>query len=166
MTAYADHRATPPDTEIRISLESGSPDAEWVHARSLGRDRYRISNVPFFASDIGLHDVVVALSVDCDVPGCDEPDCSVLEVVDVVERVTHLRFVFQLSAASDMQEVLRAARDLDVATEGLGERAFVSNLRDRTHAAAFVALLEQHADWFESYDVHGAAAHPSSSGRR
>lgn len=157
MTAYESY---PNDEriEICIKLEGTEPTAEWVRAAAVGPGLYRLDNVPFFASNLGLHDVVIAVQVS----DPDEPEFDFLEVVDVVERVTHVRFVYRLGVGCERAAFLRRARELEVATECFGERAYVSNLRDRTHASSFQAMLEEHAEWFERHDAEGAA----NAGRR
>lgn len=162
MLAYVDHPRSARRTEIRIGLDGGPVRSEWVWAAPLGGDLYRVDNVPLFAPDVGLHDVVIALAVPCDdcaQSGVDDDEVAdTLELIEVTERVTHVRFVFKLAPACDAEAFHSRTRALHAATECFGPRAFVSNLRARTHAAEMQELLEREAEWFEMSDISGASA--------
>ena len=45
---------------FKVSYEDGNAEAETLWAYSLGSDEYRIQNLPFYAYDISLDDIVLA----------------------------------------------------------------------------------------------------------
>lgn len=144
---YTDHSA--PDrsqlTEIRIPLPDGEPIAsEWVWALPLGGDLYRIENVVVWATEMGLHDEVIAIDLG------DGP-----EVVEVVERRTHLRFTFNLENRGVVALLDAQPFRSEIAVEHAGHGLFVANLPDRSAAGALQGFLEQHAAWFERVDNLG-----------
>jgi hypothetical protein len=138
------HRPHNP-VKIRIPLDDDALSGECVWASPLGGDRYRIENLPFFASDVGLHDVVLALEVD-----------GMPELVEVVERTTLVRFLFELPP-NVMRRCIDEVDRLELPCEGADGRVFVINLPDRSQARQAQDLLEQHAIWFERIDHEGAA---------
>lgn len=132
-------------TEIRIPLPAGDPvAAEWVWALPLGGNLYRIQNVVVLATELGLHDEVIAIDLG------DGP-----EVVEVVERRTHLRFTFNLENRTVVALLDAQLFRSEIAVEHAGHGLFVANLPDRSAAAALQGFLEQHAAWFERVDNLG-----------
>lgn len=142
-------------TTIRVSLPDGPLTGEWLHAEILGCGRFRIRNVPFSTPEVGLHDIVVAVEVDCEIDGCIEPECRTLELVEVVERVTRARFLFELHESSSARRVLDEAQRTGVAIECIAGHMYVANTRDRHAANRFQRLLERHASWFDLNDMAG-----------
>jgi len=141
---YADHPV--PDrselVKIRIPLNCSDPRCgEWVWASPLGGDTYRIENVVFNDSNVGLHDEVLALDLG-----------DSIEVVDVLLRRTHVRFVFHLPNHHRTQVMDDLPFRDDVAIEGNGRGVFSAHLPDRTVATEFQSFLESHATWFERID--------------
>lgn len=143
------NRAAPPTefTHVLIPLDPHDddvPGAECVWAEPVGDDRYRIANVPFFAHDVGLHDVVLALEVD-----------DHLELVEVVERRRVASFSYELGSWVDTAVFFAEARGAGAATERLAERCYTSNLHHPAGADAFERLLEGRCRWFERFDHTG-----------
>ena len=112
----------------------------------MGPDHYRIENLPFFTSEVGLHDVVLALPVDDDHP----------EFVEVVERHTHVRITFELPVGA-VRACIDEVDRLRLPCEGADGKMFVINLPDRSQARQAQDLIELHALWFERVDHEGAA---------
>ena len=144
---YQDQPSADPSARVKIRLPSPvSEVAEWVWADHLRDDLYRIQNVPFLTTEVGLHDVVLALN------GRDG-----LEYVDLIERRTLVRFDFALDDPSVHSELTALVHEHGIAVEnGGGELA--ANLPDRAAAPALRDFLEQHASWFEQVDFTGARA--------
>lgn len=86
-------------TKVRIDLpQHWAINGESFWAEALGKDLYRIRNVPFYAYGLNFYDVVRAVP--------DEPD-TVPEICEVVEPSGHktLRILFQdkVSRASQVE---------------------------------------------------------------
>ena len=144
---YQDHSPADPSQSVKLRLAVSAADtAEWVWAEPIGGDHYRVLNVPFLTTEVGLHDVVLALD------GADG-----LEFVMVVERRTFIRFDFALSDASHHTELTALIRRHGIAVEN-GGGELVANLPDRTAAPILRRFLERHASWFEQLDLVGATA--------
>ena len=137
-------RAEQVHVRIQIDEDSGAGECLWAHP--LGADLYRILNVPFFTSDVGLDDIVLALTLE------DEP-----EFIEVVARRSHVRYCFQLPDRNALAPLMALQEPLGVAIEGGLGLMFVANLPDRTNASEFQAFLEANAVWFECIDIVGAA---------
>ena len=129
---------------IRIPLEDDDIRCEYVWAESLGGDCYRIANVPFFAHDLGVHDVVIALPVDGD-----------LELVEVVEQRCVASFNYELDPEVDEQVFFAEARGTGAMTERLAQRCFTTDLHDPDCADRFEAILRDRCRWFERFDGDG-----------
>jgi hypothetical protein len=160
---YLDHAHPDPaeQVHVRVQLDHESGAGECLKAHPLGSDLYRILNIPLFTSDIGMDDIVLALTLD------DEP-----EFIEVVARRSHVRYSFELPDLALVPALSQTAARLGVAVEcgvgipldedlddALGHAAgvmFVANLPDRTNAAEFQAFLETYAVWFECVDIVGA----------
>jgi hypothetical protein len=161
---YLDHPRPDPaeQVHVRVQLDHESGAGECLRAHPLGSDLYRILNIPLFSAEIGMDDIVLALTLD------DEP-----EFIEVVARRTHVRYSFELPdlalvpGLSDTAARLGVAvecgvgisldEDLDVVHDRAAGVMFVANLPDRTNAAEFQTFLETHAVWFECVDIVGAA---------
>ena len=149
MSTYRYHDHSAPDRsqliEVRISLPGGDPVAsEWVWALPLGGDSYRIENVVVWATEFGLHDEVIAVDLG-----------DGLEVVEVIERRTHLRFTFNLENLAVVALLDAQPFRSEISVEHAGHGLFVANLPDRSAAAALQGFLEEHAAWFERVDNLG-----------
>jgi len=152
---YLDHPHPDPTEQVHVRVQiaddSGAGECLWAHP--LGADLYRILNIPFFTSDIGMDDIVLALTLD------DEP-----EFVEVVARRSHVRYAFGLPDQDAIMALQPVTESLGVAVEcavGLMDESpvglmFVANLPDRTNASDFQAFLEAQAVWFECIDQVGA----------
>jgi hypothetical protein len=161
---YLDHphpdRAEHVHVRVQIDADTGAGECLWAHP--LGADLYRVLNIPFFTSDVGLDDIVLALTID------DEP-----EFIEVIARRSHVRYTFELPDLAIAEDLRHTADRLGVAIEcGIGLPAeaslditydqpsgviFVANLPDRTNGAEFQSFLEANAVWFECIDMVGAA---------
>lgn len=84
-------------TKVHIDLpRHGAINGESFWAEDLGKDLYRIRNIPFYAYGLNFHDVVRAVP--------DEPD-TVPEICEVVEPGGHktLRILFQDTVSRESQ---------------------------------------------------------------
>ena len=129
---------------LRIPLHDPELRCEWVWAVPLGHDRYRIANVPFFAHDVGLHDVVLALELD-----------DGIELVEVLERRTVASFNYELAADVDELVFFAETRGTGAATERLGRSCFTTDLHHPDGADRFEAMLRPRCRWFERFDSSG-----------
>jgi hypothetical protein len=135
-------------THVRIPLDpadEGSPHSESVWAEPMGGDCYRIANVPFFAHDVGLHDVVLAIPVG-----------PHLELVEVVERRCVASFNYELDPGVDTAVFFAGVRGTGAATECLASRCYTTDLFHAGSADAFERQLQPHCRWFERFDAGGA----------
>ena len=143
--ARSDPRTPPTDlVHVRIPLDDDEIRCEYVWAESLGGDCYRIANVPFFAHDLGIHDVVIALPVDGD-----------LELLEVVEQRSVASFNYELDHDVDEPVFFAEARGTGAATERLAQRCFTTNVHHDEAADRFEALLRPRCRWFERFDSGG-----------
>lgn len=102
-----------PDAKIVIPLtqdDAGWPPAatESMWATSLGGDRYRIANVPFFAPNLAVNDIVRARTTG--VPSDAGPDATAtptfLEILEPSEHVTLRLIVHPPTSLEDAVDVL------------------------------------------------------------
>ncbi len=131
-------------SHLRIPLHDEDIRVEWVWAERIGDDRYRIANVPFFAHDVGLHDVVLALELD-----------DGLELVEVLERRSVASFNYELATDVDEPVFFAEARATGAATERLGSSCFTSDLHHVASADRFEELLRPRCRWYERFDPVG-----------
>ena len=131
---------------IHLHIPLADPEIrfECVWAESMGGDLYRLANVPFFADEVGIHDVVLALEVD-----------EGLELVEVVERRAVASFNYELADHVDEPVFFAHARAMAAATERLGRACFTTNLHHTESADEFEALLRPQCHWFERFDQLG-----------
>jgi len=129
---------------VRIPLTDPEIRCECVWAEALGANSYRIANVPFFAHDVGIHDVVIAVDVDGE-----------LELVEVVEHRSVASFSYELDPRVDEPVFFADARGTGAATERLTQRCFSTDLHHPDGADRFEALLRHHCRWFERFDGSG-----------
>lgn len=129
---------------LHIPLVDPQIRCECVWAEAMGGDLYRLANVPFFARDVGVHDVVLALEVD-----------AALELVEVIDRRTVASFNYELVDGTDEQVFFAHARATAAVTERLGQASFTTNLHHPESADEFEALLRTQCRWFERFDGVG-----------
>jgi hypothetical protein len=140
-------RPTDPPTDLvqlHIPLDDPEIGCECVWAAAVGPDRYRIANVPFFAHDVGIHDVVLALEAE-----------SCLELVEVLERRSVASFNYELLTGVDEPVFFADSRGTGAATERLGRSCFTTDLHHEPAADRFEQLLSPHARWYERFDGVG-----------
>lgn len=145
---YLDHPHPHPSEQVhvRVQLDGDEFTGECLWAHPLGADLYRVLSVPFTTAEVGMDDIVLALTLG------DEP-----EFVEVVARRSHVRFSFELADGVAAHVLTRVITSLCVVVECCGGRLYVANLPDRTDATEFQEFLETHAQWFERVDLTGAA---------
>jgi hypothetical protein len=131
-------------SHLRIPLHDPEIRCEWVWAVPLGEDRYRVANVPFFAHDVGIHDVVLALHVE-----------DGLELVEVLERRSVASFNYELTDDVDEPVFFAEVRATGAATERLGSSCFTTDLHHLDAADRFEALVRPRCRWYERFDPLG-----------
>jgi hypothetical protein len=114
-------------TKVHVDLPNHwatSGEAMW--ARSLGSNRFRIDNVPFYAYDLNYGDVVEAIA--------ETPELKP-SVLRVLERSGHqtVRVFFEESVdENERLGLLGSLRDLGVTYEGCSSRYFALDLEPGT----------------------------------
>lgn len=105
--------------KIRVALiDRGWAKHESFWAEPLGNDLYRMGNIPFYAYDLHLHDIVRAVP--------EEPGTLPL-IQEVVERSGRrtLRIIFAAdSPVEDRRQALRTLVQLGVTSEKASDRFF------------------------------------------
>lgn len=139
-------RPTPPMDLVSVHIAIGSEEiaGENVWARPLGGNLFQVANVPFFARDVGIHDVVMALEMD-----------RRLEVVDVVERRTVASFSYELRPGVDEPVFFAEVKGTGAMTERLTRSVFATGLLHQDGADTFEELVRPHCRWFERFDATG-----------
>lgn len=129
-------------THVRVPLHGAAVQAECLWAEPVGGDHYRIANVPFFADDVALHDVVLALPADGE-----------LEFVQVRERRACAWVAFELLADVDPDVVFAEIRGTGAAIECLAPGEYTANVFHPDDADRFVAALGPSCDWLERHEL-------------
>jgi len=128
-------------TKVHVDLpHHWATGGESMWARALGDDRYRLENVPFFAYDLNLHDVVEARSAAPD----QKPS-----VLRVVERSGHrtIRVIFQKGVSeADRLSHLMALKPLNVTSEPCKERYFALDVPPEADVDEVLRRLDTHVE--------------------
>jgi hypothetical protein len=128
----------PPDPEL-VQVVVRIPDhwflpAESIWARRVGRGQYQLKNIPFFAYDLNLDDVVRARAAEDSLP----------EVYAVVRRSGNqtLRVIFESAVPIEQRlAILAELRPLSLRYEGWDEKYFAINVADPSRYAEVEAAL-------------------------
>ncbi|MFZ4519575.1 MAG: DUF4265 domain-containing protein [Microthrixaceae bacterium] len=142
MSTTVPERPGPRLTHVRVPLDGAAVQAECLWAEPVGGDHYRIANVPFFADDVALHDVVLAL-----------PAHGELEFVEVHERRACAWFAFGLLREVDPEVVFADVRGTGAAVECLAPGEYTANLFHHHDADRFETALRPSCDWLERHDL-------------
>lgn len=150
-----------PDSKVRIRTRDGdSEESETLWATSLGDDRYRLDNLPFFAYDVSWQDVVYA----------PWPEGSAFPEFDrVVERSGNrtIRVIFDHDLGTDgpADAVSRQLTDLGCNYEGINPHYIAYNIPPGVDLQRVIEILQgkpliwEHGD--PSYDtLYGGAPLP------
>jgi hypothetical protein len=125
-------------TKVHVDLpHHWATGGEALWALDLGGHRYRLENVPFYAYDLNLYDVVEARAASADL----KP--SVLRVLERSGHSTLRVFFGENCSEEECLARLRSLADLHVSFEGSGERYFALDLEPETSVDAVRARLDE-----------------------
>ena len=139
---------------FRVPNDDGTAEVETLFAFSLGQDRYKIDNCPFYAYYISLHDIVHAPFDD------GEGFATFQEVVSKLGNRT-VRVIFDppVEPGNRSAETLNALAALGCGYEGANPKYFAVNVPPQVELQAVQALLmEREVEW-ESADPSYAELH-------
>lgn len=126
-------------TKVHVDLpHHWATGGEAMWAIDLGDHRYRIENVPFYAYDLNLYDIVEARATRPDL----KP--SVLRVLERSGHSTLRVFCSEDTSEEECLARLRSLADLGVSFERFGARYFALDLEPETSVDAVRARLD---DW-------------------
>ena len=143
---------------FRVPNDDGTAEVETLFAFSLGQDRYKIDNCPFYAYYISLHDIVHAPFDD------GEGFATFQEVVSKSGNRT-VRVIFDppVEPGNRSAETLNALAALGCGYEGANPKYFAVNVPPQVELQAVQALLmEREVEW-ESADPSYAELDPDDA---
>jgi hypothetical protein len=139
--------------DVKVKLESPDGDVETLWATSMGEDRYRLDNSPFFAYSVSWLDIVEA--------HLDE--IGQLSMTRVVEKSGHrtVRVVLEAPAASSA--LLDQLNAIGCTYEGANQRYFSVDIPPGVHLDQVTALLIQSGEQWEHGDPSYAELYPDET---
>ena len=143
---------------FRVPNDDGTAEVETLCAFSLGQDRYKLDNCPFYAYSVSLHDIVYA-PVDAD------EGCPIFQRIVSKSGNRTVRVIFDppVEPGNRSAETLDGLVALGCEYEGANRRYMAINVPPMVELTAVQALLvEREAEW-EHADPSYAELYPDDA---
>ena len=140
---------------FRVPNEDGTAEVETLWATSLGGDRYRLDNSPFYAYSVSWEDVVLA-------PWSEEEGFPTFERVLEKSGNRTVRVIFKppVEAGNESDRILQGLVDLGCSYEGASPAYIAINIPLGVELEAVTAWLVDNGTNWESADPSYGELYP------
>ena len=134
-----------PAANVRFTIRDlgGEPINETLWAYDMGRDRYRLANLPFYAFGVSAHDIVLA-------PYDPAVGLPVFErvIIKSGNRTMRVAFNQRVNQGNESDRILNALIDMGCGAEGADGIVFAINIPARLDLHEVVSYVDRAGvDW-------------------
>lgn len=128
--------------KVKIKIKNDEGDIETLWAKSLGEDKYKIENSPFFAYGISWKDIIEA----------HVGDSGILELKRVIEKSGH-RTVRVISKENEIdKDFIKELNNLGCSVEEANNKFIAIDIPEKVNLDAVIKYISKHTYEWEYAD--------------